>query len=872
MRTSRIHRSLVLGATPLAGRPGHGSFLRLLQVLLFLAFAGYFGFTQAACVAPASGLVAWWPGDGNGRDIVNANDGSVLNGVSFIGGRVGNSFSFDGINDRVQLPDVEALKLNSSLTIECWLFVPSFPSPTNNFGLSLVAFRGDDRDSLDPYYLAIESQGRAWFHLASLTAAADLYAFVPTNRFFHLAATLDNASGAMRLYVDGVLSAQSTTTVRPFRDLDPNSNPGFGIGNHPGYPTSPYNFPFKGRIDELSIYNRALTSNEVAGIFAAGAAGKCRPGPMIYVNGQRVTGPAITVNDSAFIQLLSPYENGTMRYTLNGSSPIAGTLYNGPFTVFSSVVLRAIATDAGQTQSAESQAVDITVNVLPQLTGSVDSVNPATATLTASISDVDPDFDAQIAIYEGNKFLFGRPFHNTTSYTMNFTWADVPLGSHCLRAVVVDRLFSGNERTRESGLFCFTISGQQIGFSDVSNLQTSPSPPNVNQATTVACSLRVQNSGSAASNPLRVRLYQSQTYFSMNNPVNPAPTFSEPFYTFAVTNSGLNPGGVFTVNLPLSAGVVCPATAFSEIDFDDRWQYHVFASLEELVGNKWTFIDRAKIFSSLLDYWFPFNDGVVGTDPQVNPLVNTNLFTFLTALSILGNTNIQEGSIVSFVALASLNDGSTGSVNAAWQSSPLPISADGIITAPLVQNNTTVDLNATFTRRTTRTATKRITIVDVGDPVTITLHPTNKIAGVGSNVTWSVSANGTAPRTYQWRKDGANIAGATNQSMTLTNVQLASSGAYNVAVSNVLGAVASSTGMLTVVTRPLLSGPTRGAGGAFRFGIQGTPGSPCRIESSTNLPQWSFLTNFTLTGTSAMLTNTMTGPRRFFRVRIDTTP
>jgi len=843
--------------------------------LLFLALTT-FGALGAVtnCISPPSGLVAWWPGDGNGTELVNGNHGSLMNGVAFSAGRVGQEFSFDGIDDRIQIPDVEALKLTNSLTIESWIFLPSYPVETNNYGLSFIAFRGDNQDALDPYYLGIEWQGRAWFHIASLTAVADLFAPVPTNRFFHLAATLDHATGSMRLYVDGILAAQTTTTVRPFRNLNPNLNPAFAIGNHPQ--PSFYNFPFKGQIDELAIYNRALTATELGSIMTAGAKGKCKPAPAIRINGQVVQGSTITVENSAFVEISSSFGNGSIRYTLNGSSPASGTTYTGPFNVFQSVVLRAMAYDLGQVQSVESPALTINVVHLPQLSVSVDGVNPATATMTASISSLEATspLEADIAIYDGDNFLFGRPIINQTSYSMNFTWADVPLGSHCLRAVVTDRIGSGDVRVRESSSpFCFSVVGQPIGFSGVDILKTIPSPPNANDGTTVECLLRIQNLSSAPSNPLRVRLYRSQTYFAMDSPgspINPVPSFSEPFFSFVTTNAALVPGNPWTVTVPLSSSIFCPPIGFGT--GNDRWQYHIFAALEELVGTKWTFIDRTKVFSSIMEKWFPYNDGVVGTDPVVNPLVNTNLFTFLTSLSILGNTNIQEGSVVAFVALASLNDGSTGSVNAAWQSAPLPISPNGIVTAPYVQNNVTVDLNATFTRRTTRNATRRVTIVNVGDPVTFTTHPSNQVAAIGGNVTWTVVAGGSPPPTYQWRKNGTNLAGATSPTLTLVNVQSTSVGAYSVLVSNLLGAVSSSTGSLVLVSRPLFTGPTRNANGTFRFGLQGSPGSLCWIETSTNLPQWTFLTNITLGASPVMLTNAMVGPRRFFRARINASP
>src|SRR5437016_1327803 len=48
-----------------------------------------------SCVAPPSGLVGWWPGEGNAKDIIGTNNGVLVNGTTFAAGVVGQAFSFD---------------------------------------------------------------------------------------------------------------------------------------------------------------------------------------------------------------------------------------------------------------------------------------------------------------------------------------------------------------------------------------------------------------------------------------------------------------------------------------------------------------------------------------------------------------------------------------------------------------------------------------------------------------------------------------------------------------------------------------------------------------------------------------------------------
>lgn len=66
------------------------------------------------------------------------------------------------------------------------------------------------------------------------------------------------------------------------------------------------------------------------------------------------------------------------------------------------------------------------------------------------------------------------------------------------------------------------------------------------------------------------------------------------------------------------------------------------------------------------------------------------------------------------------------------------------------------------------------------------------------NVTFTVIATNDSPLTYQWRLDGTDLAGATNASLALTNVQSTNSGFYMVLVSGGGGAVASTTAYLTI--------------------------------------------------------------------------
>jgi uncharacterized repeat protein (TIGR01451 family) len=95
--------------------------------------------------------------------------------------------------------------------------------------------------------------------------------------------------------------------------------------------------------------------------------------------------------------------------------------------------------------------------------------------------------------------------------------------------------------------------------------------------------------------------------------------------------------------------------------------------------------------------------------------------------------------------------------------------------------------------------------IDAGPtPPYIVSQPANRTAKVGSNVTFSVSVQGSFPLNYQWRKDGANlsdggrITGATSPTLSISNLVENDNGLYSVVVSNLYGSVTSSNATLLV--------------------------------------------------------------------------
>lgn len=108
----------------------------------------------------------------------------------------------------------------------------------------------------------------------------------------------------------------------------------------------------------------------------------------------------------------------------------------------------------------------------------------------------------------------------------------------------------------------------------------------------------------------------------------------------------------------------------------------------------------------------------------------------------------------------------------------------------------------------------------------VVVAPESVSVAAGGSATFSVTASGTAPLQYQWRRDGVALAGATSASLLLTNVQSAQAGTYSVVVANSVASVTSAGATLTVTANPQPPPPPpTGLAGTYFGTIGGSAGS-----------------------------------------------
>src|SRR5215468_2279818 len=75
---------------------------------------------SADCIAPPPGLVGWWPGEGDTKDVVGGNNGVLVGGTAFTAGKDGQAFSFNGINNSVTNAVPGLTNILDTYTMEFW--------------------------------------------------------------------------------------------------------------------------------------------------------------------------------------------------------------------------------------------------------------------------------------------------------------------------------------------------------------------------------------------------------------------------------------------------------------------------------------------------------------------------------------------------------------------------------------------------------------------------------------------------------------------------------------------------------------------------------------------------------------------------------
>lgn len=172
-----------------------------------------------------------------------------------------------------------------------------------------------------------------------------------------------------------------------------------------------------------------------------------------------------------------------------------------------------------------------------------------------------------------------------------------------------------------------------------------------------------------------------------------------------------------------------------------------------------------------------------------------------------------------------------------------------------------------FSETTNVVIADAIKFVFVPSPPVIVVNPASRTVTAGQSVSFTVIASGTAPFTYQWRFNDADISGATLSSLAVTNVDGFDAGLYRALVSNSAGSALSSNATLTV----LASGPPEitAIDASGRLTVSGDPGFSYTLVGSSNLLNWGDLQSTTSVVNPFQLLDTPSAAQRFYKIRRD---
>lgn len=213
----------------------------------------------------ASGLVGYWPFCGNTNDDSGNGNNGTNNGATLTTDRFGNSnsaYNFDGTSNYIQLPKITSLNDAPSFTFSCWI-LPTGSTGTRQFVLS----RGYDY-ATGSFFISQESESNSDYVRFSYNGYPNYNILSPQGYSIPYQnwqlLTVTKNSTTVNLYINSILVNSSTNTTNLLA-----KDEFLYIGSHWFDNQNGGFFPyyFNGKIDDVGIYNRALTQQEITSLY-----------------------------------------------------------------------------------------------------------------------------------------------------------------------------------------------------------------------------------------------------------------------------------------------------------------------------------------------------------------------------------------------------------------------------------------------------------------------------------------------------------------------------------------------------------------------------------------------------------------------------
>ena len=189
--------------------------------------------TATSAVMRVFGCVDWWPGEGNANDVVGTNNGTLMNGVGFAPGEVGQAFVFNGSSTYMRVPASSSLDVGqgSGFTIEAWVN----PVDTNHQVVDLAEWNNNAGACGVSLMLSVGAFGDLFASVTDTTGANhnidSAGGLISPNSFQHLVLTYDKTAGMAVLYRNGM-----TVTNQNLGSFTPQTSYGLYFGERPSGP------------------------------------------------------------------------------------------------------------------------------------------------------------------------------------------------------------------------------------------------------------------------------------------------------------------------------------------------------------------------------------------------------------------------------------------------------------------------------------------------------------------------------------------------------------------------------------------------------------------------------------------------------------
>jgi len=228
--------------------------------------------------AKRPGLVALWSGEDDGKDSIGGND-AELTDMNFADGQVGQAFLLNGNSSWAKIPASPSLDVGKGdgLTISAWIK----PSNVISFHPILEWEVTREKNAVQLWLGHLPQDRGVLFgnvgddqgNTHSLCSAPDA---IVSGQFQHIAMTYDKISGIGRLFVNGHIVAEENLGV-----FTPHTTDDLFISRRPADQPGDwtYNTFFAGALDEIAIYNRALSIKEIQAIGREDNQGEPLPPP-----------------------------------------------------------------------------------------------------------------------------------------------------------------------------------------------------------------------------------------------------------------------------------------------------------------------------------------------------------------------------------------------------------------------------------------------------------------------------------------------------------------------------------------------------------------------------------------------------------------